>query len=387
MAGEDDQNINNQPPNPPPPTQQAPHNCQIKILPPKSAEEILARERERKARTTLLMALPKDHLARFHNISDAKEMWDAIKTRFGGNAKNTGGQAEEEEEDHALMTFNSNSSSNEVQSCYDKCVASYVKLKKLYDEQREQLGDASIEIQAYTQALKKVEAQLVAHTNPKSTLVRGKDIVVNKPKVVCEPKVWFDAPIIEEYESDSKDEHVSLPTKEQEIPSFAFINTDKACKNSLSKTVIEQKHMPNVKTGRVNVNPVRPRVNIGSSNVNTVRSRQPVPTKTSNSFSPKRPQVNQLNQRRHFSKSHSPVSRPIVRNTARMTYSHAVKGNWGTAVKTSAVDMVINPPWNLPFLGAKGLTSPEQTATGVNTPGSDENSLKLYDLIADMKGC
>ncbi|GJX13411.1 ribonuclease H-like domain-containing protein [Tanacetum coccineum] len=38
----------------------------------------------------------------------------------------------------------------------------------------------------------------------------------------------------------------------------------------------------------------------------------------------------------HFSKSHSPVSRPIVRNTARMTYSHAVKGNWGSAVKTSA---------------------------------------------------
>ncbi|GKC37531.1 hypothetical protein Tco_1049915, partial [Tanacetum coccineum] len=84
---------------------------------------------------------------------------------------------------------------------------------------------------------------------------------------------------------------------------------------------------PNVNTGRVNVNSVRPRVNTGSSNVNTVRSRQPVPTKTSNSFSPKRPQVNQLNQRRHFTKSHSPVSRPIVRNTTRMNYSHAVKGN------------------------------------------------------------
>ncbi|GKF99742.1 hypothetical protein Tco_0301433, partial [Tanacetum coccineum] len=92
----------------------------------------------------------------------------------------------------------------------------------------------------------------------------------------------------------------------------------------------------NVNTGRTNVNPVRPRVNSGSSNVNTVRSRQPVPTKTSNSFSPKRTQVNQLNQRRHLSKSHSPVSRPIVGNTTRMTYSHAVKGNWGTAVKTSA---------------------------------------------------
>ncbi|GJZ30163.1 hypothetical protein Tco_0575210 [Tanacetum coccineum] len=50
-----------------------------------------------------------------------------------------------------------------------------------------------------------------------------------------------------------------------------------------------------------NINSVRPTVNTGSSNINTVRSRQPEPTRTSNSFSPKRPQ-----------------------------------GNWGTAVKTLA---------------------------------------------------
>ncbi|GJS32454.1 putative reverse transcriptase domain-containing protein [Tanacetum coccineum] len=41
--------------------------------------------KERKARTTLLMAIPEDHLAKFHKITDAKEMWDAIKSRFGGN--------------------------------------------------------------------------------------------------------------------------------------------------------------------------------------------------------------------------------------------------------------------------------------------------------------
>ncbi|GKB78944.1 hypothetical protein Tco_0945839 [Tanacetum coccineum] len=35
-----------------------------------------------------------------------------------------------------------------------------------------------------------------------------------------------------------------------------------------------------------------------------------------------------------------------------------------TKFHVQRVDMVINPPWNLPFLGAKGLTSPEQTATG-----------------------
>ncbi|GJX94525.1 hypothetical protein Tco_0349111, partial [Tanacetum coccineum] len=48
--------------------------------------------------------------------------------------------------------------------------------------------------------------------------------VVNEPKVVSQLKVWSDAPIIEEYESDSEDEHVSLPTKEHEQPSFASTN-------------------------------------------------------------------------------------------------------------------------------------------------------------------
>ncbi|GJS26289.1 ribonuclease H-like domain-containing protein [Tanacetum coccineum] len=50
-------------------------NGQIKVLPPKTAEEILARERERKARTILLMAIPEDHLAKFHKMTDAKEIF------------------------------------------------------------------------------------------------------------------------------------------------------------------------------------------------------------------------------------------------------------------------------------------------------------------------
>ncbi|GJU67906.1 putative ribonuclease H-like domain-containing protein [Tanacetum coccineum] len=45
--------------------------------------------------------------------------------------------------------------------------------------------------------------------------------VINEPNVECQPKVWSDAPIIEEYESDSEDECVSIPTKQQETPSFA----------------------------------------------------------------------------------------------------------------------------------------------------------------------
>ncbi|GKB89796.1 hypothetical protein Tco_0962068, partial [Tanacetum coccineum] len=59
-------------------------NGVIKVLPPRTVKEILARERERKARTTFLMALPEDNLAKFHKMTYAKEMWDAIKSRFGG---------------------------------------------------------------------------------------------------------------------------------------------------------------------------------------------------------------------------------------------------------------------------------------------------------------
>ncbi|GJR00849.1 putative ribonuclease H-like domain-containing protein [Tanacetum coccineum] len=228
----------------------------------------------------------------------------------------------EEEEDYAFMACNS--SDTEVTSCSKECKESYVKLKKLYDEQRAQLNDASIEIQAYTQGLKKVEAQLVAHQqgqlwyekkisfikidlddktdvltyhkkllaeaqkekedlkakvekwhnssknlekllntqmsaddkfrlgygdhryygilsyenkvlqsvfmNKKSELVNqpmydsesdSSEPTVNEPKVVSQPKVWSDSPIIEEYASDSEDEHVSLPTEEHKTPSFA----------------------------------------------------------------------------------------------------------------------------------------------------------------------
>ncbi|GJX88057.1 hypothetical protein Tco_0340071 [Tanacetum coccineum] len=139
----------------------------------------------------------------------------------------------EEEEDYALMACNSSGSDTKVTFCLNECKESYAKLKKLYDAQRE-LSDASIEIKAYTQGLKKVEAQLVAHQQGQLWLGYGDHSVetheslpeptVNEPKVVNQPKVWSDAPIIEEYESDSEDEHVSQPTKEQEQPSFASTN-------------------------------------------------------------------------------------------------------------------------------------------------------------------
>ncbi|GJW47238.1 putative ribonuclease H-like domain-containing protein [Tanacetum coccineum] len=83
---------------------------------------------------------------------------------FGYKVKDNA-HADDEDEDFALMAFNNASSDTEVISCSPKCVESYSKLKKLYDEQRYQLSDANVEILAYSQGLKKVEAQLVTHQN------------------------------------------------------------------------------------------------------------------------------------------------------------------------------------------------------------------------------
>ncbi|GKB29818.1 putative ribonuclease H-like domain-containing protein [Tanacetum coccineum] len=71
------------------------------------------------------------------------------------------------------------------------------------------------------------------------TLESVPEPVVVEPKVVSQPKVWSDAPIIEEYESDSDDEYVIQPLKEQEKPSFAFVNTVKHVKTP-NETVKEQ---------------------------------------------------------------------------------------------------------------------------------------------------
>ncbi|GJU05940.1 putative ribonuclease H-like domain-containing protein [Tanacetum coccineum] len=492
---------------------------QLKILPPKTAEEVVIRERERKARTTLLMAIPEDHLAKFHKMTDAKEMWNAIKSRFGGNdeskkmqkyilkqqfegftvsntdgihkgyerfqsllsqleihgagvstedanqkflrslpsawlqvslimrnkpgmdslsfddlynnlrvfendvkgstasssnlqniafvSENTsstndvstahgvsnnsghcskheqtssysllasqsscpqldhedldqvdeydleemdlkwqvamismrikkfykktgrklqfdaktcwrdgwnprnkdGKRTEKREESRAMVTVDgecvdwtahteedenfafmaSNSSGSNTQVCSNECKESYANLKRLYDAQREQLSDASVEIKAYTQGLKKVEAQLVAHQQGQlcefeiafaykaclnqmkskcdlhmtGLIALGPDIelddtnniwskkvqqenlqqtteldtcdsntstepselvcepVVNQANIEVQPKVWSDVPIIEEYESDSDDEHVCVHTEGLNTSSFA----------------------------------------------------------------------------------------------------------------------------------------------------------------------
>ncbi|GKA07480.1 hypothetical protein Tco_0686704, partial [Tanacetum coccineum] len=53
-------------------------------IPPKTAEQKLARKNELKAKSTLLLAILDEHLLKFHGIKDAKTLWEAIKARSKG---------------------------------------------------------------------------------------------------------------------------------------------------------------------------------------------------------------------------------------------------------------------------------------------------------------
>nr|GFA55538.1 xylulose kinase-1 [Tanacetum cinerariifolium] len=57
------------------------------ILPPTTAEKHIDVQRESKARTTLLQSIPDDHVADFYYMDDARDIWNAVKARFGGNAE------------------------------------------------------------------------------------------------------------------------------------------------------------------------------------------------------------------------------------------------------------------------------------------------------------
>ncbi|GJZ22679.1 ribonuclease H-like domain-containing protein [Tanacetum coccineum] len=52
---------------------------------PKTAKQLAARRNQERIKSILLLAIPYEYLLKFHNVPDAKSVWAAIKSRFGGN--------------------------------------------------------------------------------------------------------------------------------------------------------------------------------------------------------------------------------------------------------------------------------------------------------------
>nr|GEZ78230.1 hypothetical protein [Tanacetum cinerariifolium] len=101
----------------------------------------------------------RDNNQRLTSQDDSKAL-----VTIDGEVVDWSGHVKKDTQNFAMMAYSSSNSGfdNEVQTCSIACAHSYARLKKLYDEKRDKLGDASVEITDYTLALKKVEAQLLS---------------------------------------------------------------------------------------------------------------------------------------------------------------------------------------------------------------------------------
>ncbi|GKC09459.1 hypothetical protein Tco_1001069 [Tanacetum coccineum] len=224
---------------------------------------------------------------------------------------------------------------------------------------------------------------------------------VNEPKVVSQPKVWSEAPIIEEYESDSEDEHVSQPTEEQETPRETVKNqfthsknpkvdkkglgygfTTKACfvcgsishlirdcdfhEKRIAKQVELNKQkckgssqreirlvwnnvqivnhknqfVPTVVVTRTSKFPVNTASASGTNNVSIARhnfNSQAVLTNAARKISIVKPFVNRVRPKTTFNKTHSPVRRPFNNITTLRTNFSKQKVNTAEVNAVSAI--------------------------------------------------
>ncbi|GJV92677.1 putative ribonuclease H-like domain-containing protein [Tanacetum coccineum] len=56
-------------------------------LAPKTSKQLAARRNQERVKSILLLAIPNEYLLKFHNIADAKSLWEANKSKFGGNVE------------------------------------------------------------------------------------------------------------------------------------------------------------------------------------------------------------------------------------------------------------------------------------------------------------
>ncbi|GJS64476.1 hypothetical protein Tco_0679040 [Tanacetum coccineum] len=235
-------------------------------------------------------------------------------------------------------------------------------------------------------------------------------LAVNEPTTVSKSKVWSDAPIIEEYESDSDDEYVIEPSKDQEKPSFAFVNTIKHVKTPKETIKEHNTYSLSHKADKRDWNGLMSKklgLGYGFTKkacfvcVNAARQNpfsQAAETSTARKVNTARPIVNEIRPRNTFYKSHSPIRRQFNKSTApkanftnhkvntdRVKIISAVRGYRETAVKASAGKKIVDDEAVHKELGdrmeraattASSLKAEQDSGSG---PSNHMANLEFYD--------
>ncbi|GJW72627.1 zf-CCHC domain-containing protein [Tanacetum coccineum] len=301
---------------------------------------------------------------------------------------NWGEHTKDEETNHALMAI---SSSSEVSLCSKTCIDSYNTLKTLCDEQMNQLGDQEAQILAYRQAVTKLEAQLCKIGLEKDSvgkplysrftktndfkgvphLLSG-DYTLNHKKKLMSPRCMFmikrDPKSLKPSVSDDRSSEystcqsndsagsirtssvhsVDLESKISRVPQEVYVSkhtTTQMKKGKYSSTkkkcfvcgslchLIKDCDYYEKKMAREAGFKKQRVFNTGNMVAKPVWTNDDR-INHDNQFVPR---LVQLNAGRPNINSVRPnINTDLAKNTAQMSHSHAVKGNWGSAVKTSA---------------------------------------------------
>ncbi|GJV42194.1 putative ribonuclease H-like domain-containing protein [Tanacetum coccineum] len=384
-----------------------------------------------------------DHLAKFHKMTDAKEMWEAIKSRFGGNDESKKMQkyilkqqfegffvsnseglhkgydkfqsllsqleihgADVSTEDanqkflrslpsagpqNVAFVSENTSSTNDVSTAYGvsnpsshnsqyEQTSSYSLLANQSscpysgsDTEREQLSDAGIEIKAYTQGQKKVEAQINYEFNSEDSMSSNQQKTRTPSLLRKQVKTHRETVRIQFTHSknpkvDNKGLGYGFITKacficgslshlirdcdfhEKRMAKQAELNNRMSKKssqreirpiwNNVQRVNNKNQFVPTAvltRTGKIPVNTARAS---GTNNVSTARhnfNSQAVLTNAARKISTVKPVVNRVRPKTVFHKTHSPFSRPFNNTTALRTNFSYQKVNTAEVNAVSAV--------------------------------------------------
>ncbi|GKA62207.1 putative ribonuclease H-like domain-containing protein [Tanacetum coccineum] len=267
-------------------------------------KERLIRKNELKAKSTLLLAITDEHLLKFYEIKDTQTLWEAIKTRYGGNKESKKMQKTILKQQYENFTA---SRSEGLDKTYDRIPRNQGDSNR--DAPRRNVpvetptnalvvqdglggydwsfqakeGPTNFALMAFSSSssssdnkdhnqvndrFKKVEGyhavpppytgnympsrpnlsfagldDSVYKTKVSETITsvpRNETTKTSKDSLEQSKTVMSSAPIIEEWESDSDDDYEIRPSIEQNKPSYAKINFVKSNEN-IRKSVIEQR--------------------------------------------------------------------------------------------------------------------------------------------------
>ncbi|GJV72335.1 ribonuclease H-like domain-containing protein [Tanacetum coccineum] len=90
---------------------------------PKTAKQLAAKRNQERVKSILLLAIPDEYLLKFHNVSDAKSLWAAIKSRFGGNEESKKMQKNVLKHQFENFTTTSNESLDKAYDRFQKLIS------------------------------------------------------------------------------------------------------------------------------------------------------------------------------------------------------------------------------------------------------------------------